>query len=281
MRSHQNPHQKHSCSRSQDDLAGNELTGKLALVTGGSRGIGRAIAITLAAQGATVAVHYGHDERAADHTVTAIRAAGGQAVAVNAELGVDHDVDTLFTNLASALASIDRAMCLDIVVNNAAIVGSAGVDDLTTAEYERVMAVNVRAPLFLTQRALPLMADHGRVIAISSLVTRTAPREIAYVMSKGALDAMVRTLAAQVGRRGITVNAVAPGLTETELMSSLINQRGVRQRAGEVTALGRVGRPEDIAEMVSLLASPRASWVTGQVIDTSGGLFLRISISAH
>lgn len=276
MHPHQKQRQKHGPGRSRDELAG-----RLALVTGGSRGIGRAIAIKLAARGATVAVHYGHDERAANHTVAAIRAAGGSAVAVNAELGIDHDVDTLFANLASALAGIDRAMCLDIVVNNAAIVGWAGIDDLTPAEYERIMAVNVRAPLFLTQRALPVMADHGRLIAISSLVTRTAPREIAYVMSKGALDAMVRTLAPEVGRRGITVNAVAPGLTDTELMSSVINQPGVRQRAGEATALGRVGRPEDVAEVVGLLASPRASWVTGQVIDTSGGLFLRTSINAH
>jgi 3-oxoacyl-[acyl-carrier protein] reductase len=275
MRPHQKVHQEHGLGPQ------NDLAGKLALVTGGSRGIGRAIAIKLAAQGATVAVHYGHDERAANHTVTAIRAAGGRAVAVSAELGIDHDVDTLFANLASALASIGRPVCLDIVVNNAAIVGSAGIDDLTAAEYERVMAVNVRAPLFVAQRALPLMADHGRLIAISSLVTRTAPREIAYVMSKGALDAMVRTLAPEVGRRGITVNAVAPGLTETELMSSVIDRPGVRQRASEATALGRVGRPEDIADLVSLLASPRASWVTGQVIDASGGLFLRTSVSAR
>lgn len=251
-------------------LPGPPLAGKVALVTGGSRGIGRAVSRRLAADGAEVFVHYGQDEAAAAETVSAIEDGGGTATAISADLARPDAVDTLFAALSAA-----GMTSLDILVNNAAIIATEPIDELSVEEVDRVLAVNVKAPLFIIQRALPLLPDGASVITISSLVTRTAPPEVAYVMSKGAVDVMGRSLAPTLGRRGITVNAVAPGLTDTDMMAEAINAGDTRERAAAATAMGRVGRPEDIADVVSYLASDRARWVTGQVLDASGGLFLR------
>ncbi|QFU94725.1 SDR family oxidoreductase [Amycolatopsis sp. YIM 10] len=246
-----------------------ELTGKTALVTGASRGIGRAVAERLAGAGALVAVHYGSNDAAAKDTVESIERAGGKAFAVRAELGVDGDVDTLFAGLERGLAGRP----LDILVNNAAIV-SGKLDEVTPVEFDRLFAVNVRAPYFIVQRALPLLADNGRVINVSSGVTRIAFPETAYAMSKGALDAFGRNLANQLGDRGITVNTVAPGVTETDMNSWLADEPDRGNAVAAMSALGRIGRPSDVAAAVALLASPDAGWITGNWLDASGGLFL-------
>jgi 3-oxoacyl-[acyl-carrier protein] reductase len=249
-----------------------KLTGKTALVTGASRGIGRAIAERLAADGALVAVHYGRREAAAAETVARIERAGGRAFPVRAELGVDGDVDALFTALAAGSGDQGR---LDVIVNNAAVVAPSPVEEVTPAEFDRTFAVNVRAPLFVIQRALPLLPDGGRVISISSPVTRIAPPEIAYAMSKGAVDVMTRSLASALGPRGITVNAVAPGITATDVWTDAPGGRETLAGAAATTALGRIGRPGDIADVVGFLASHDARWITGQVLDVTGGLRLR------
>ncbi|NUO99166.1 MAG: SDR family oxidoreductase [Nonomuraea sp.] len=242
-----------------------EFTGKTALVTGASRGIGRAIAERLAAEGARVIVHYARNDDLAKETVAAIEAAGGEAYAVKAAF--EDGVDALFDGLRD-----DR---LDILVNNAAIL--AGVlHSVTPEQFDRVFAVNVRAPYFIVERALPLLNDGGRIINVSSAVVRIALPDVVYSMTKGALDTLGFTLAPLLGPRGITVNTVSPGVTDTDMNAWLRDDHsGAAERSvTEVTALGRIGRPDDIAGAVALLARRDAGWITGQVVDASGGYFL-------
>lgn len=242
-----------------------ELTGKTALVTGASRGIGRSIAERLAADGAQVAVHYHTAHQAAAQTLAAIEQAGGCGFLVGADLGTDQGIDCVVTTLR------ERIRNLDILVNNAAMM-SKGRDRIDGEEFDRIFAVNVRAPFFLTQQVLPLLSDGGRIITVSSAATRIALGDFAYAMTKGAVDVMSRVLANRLGERGITVNAVAPGLTVTD-MSDWLDADSTAAMA-RVTALNRVGYPEDIAGVVAYLASGDARWITGQVIDVSGGLWL-------
>ena len=244
-----------------------DLHGKVALVTGASRGIGRAIAERLARDGALVAVHYGSNEAAARETVEAITAAGGRAFPVGAELGVPGDVDTL-------VAALDTD--LDILVHNAGrYVLRRPIEVLTPEEFDKMFAVNVKAPFFLTQRLLPRLRDGGRIIAISSVATRvTAPNGIAYPMTKGALDVFSQTLAKHLAPRGITVNSVGVGYTRTDMTAELLEVP--ENVAGNVsrTALGRIGEVEDIADAVAFLASDDARWITGTKVDVSGGVGL-------
>ncbi|KAA2252913.1 SDR family oxidoreductase [Solihabitans fulvus] len=248
------------------------LTGRTALVTGASRGIGKAIAQRLAADGALVAVHYGSNEAAAAATVAEIRDAGGRAFPVRADLGSAAGVDELFTGLEAGLAG----QRLDILVNNAGGGGMGGSVEHTTAEeFHELFAVNVAAPFLIVQRALPLMRDGGRIVNISSCAPRLAvPAQAAYAMSKGALDVLGRTLAAQLGPRGITVNSVAPGAVDTDGTAYLREHPEAAAGITSITALGRIGRPADIADVVGFLASDDARWVTANIIDATGGTFL-------
>ncbi|NEC14111.1 SDR family oxidoreductase [Streptomyces sp. SID8014] len=248
--------------------------GRIALVTGGSRGIGRAISRRLAAEGALVAVHYGHDHEAAGRTVEEIEADGGRAFAVHAELGVPQDAATLWAAFDEALAGTGSEPGLDILVNNAGITLPRPVAAVTEEEYDRVFAVNTRAPFFIVQRALERLRDGGRIISISSAATRTAyPAIVAYSMSKGALDTLTPALAKQLGPRGITVNTVAPGFTETEINPTLSNPE-IRKALSSASVFDRLGAPADIADVVSFVASEEARWVTGQWIDATGGVGL-------
>lgn len=247
-----------------------DLTGKTALITGSSRGIGAAIAERLARDGAEVVVHYARDDRAADATVQRVRARGGQALAVKAELGVPGDVDALFAGLERELAGKP----LDILVNNAAImIYEATITGATPEAFDRLFAVNARAPLFIAQRALRIMPDGGRIINVSSGVTWFAIPEVVYAMTKGALNVMTRSLALTQGARQITVNTVSPGITDTDMNGWLANPESQAQVAG-MTALRRHGRPADIADAVAFFASDDARWVTGQTLEVNGGLFL-------
>ncbi|WP_436771906.1 SDR family oxidoreductase [Yinghuangia sp. YIM S09857] len=248
------------------------LHGKSALVTGGSRGIGRAIAERLGRDGALVAVHYGSDERAAKETVAAITGAGGRAFAVAARLGEPGDVDRLFAGLADGLREHGESG-LDIVVNNAGIGLSKPIEDVAPAEFDEVFAVNAKAPFFIVQRALPLLRDGGRIVNVSSGVTRIAfPEAIAYAATKGALDVFTLALAKQLGARGITVNGVAPGVVDTDINAAWLRDNAEANAYwASRAALGRVGRPDDIADTVAFLASDAARWVTGHLLDATGG----------
>lgn len=240
-------------------------------MTGASRGIGQSIAARLAAEGATVIVHFGTDGSGAAATVEAIEHAGGRALTVQAELGVDGDVETLFAGVEAGLAGRP----LDILVNNAAAAPAGPLGVTTRAQFDHLFAVNVRAPYFIIEHALPLLRDGGRIITLSSVATRMAnPTQTSFAMTKGAVETMSRTLASQLGARGITVNAVAPGATRTPTNEAAFDLPGLTDQITTMTALDRLGGPGDIADVVAFLASDAARWITGQVIDASGGLFL-------
>ncbi|MEU1289221.1 SDR family oxidoreductase [Kitasatospora sp. NPDC005856] len=245
------------------------LAGRTALVTGASRGLGRAIAIRLASDGALVAVHYGGNEAAAKQTVAEIEQAGGQAFTIGARLGTDGDLDRLFAGLETGLAG----QPLDILVNNAGVFTGA-FETTTPEEFDQAFAVNVRALFFLTQRALPLLRDGGRIINMSSGVTRLAIPQTVYQMTKAAVDVLGRSLAQLLGPRGITVNTVQPGVTDTDMNAWLRDNPEATRAIEGITALGRLGRPADIADVVAFLASDDARWVTGHAIEATGGFFL-------
>jgi NAD(P)-dependent dehydrogenase (short-subunit alcohol dehydrogenase family) len=248
-----------------------DSTGRTALVTGASRGIGQAIAARLAAEGAMVIVHFGTDESGAAATVEGIERAGGRALAVQAHLGVDGDVETLFAEVEEGLAGRP----LDILVNNAAAAPAGPLGATTRAEFDHLFAVNVRAPYFIIEHALPLLRDGGRIITISSVATRMAnPAQTSYAMTKAAVETMSQTLANQLGSRGITVNAVAPGATRTAANGAVFDVPGLTEQIAGMTALDRLGGPDDVADVVAFLASDAGRWITGQTVDASGGLFL-------
>ncbi|MEU2791402.1 SDR family oxidoreductase [Streptomyces sp. NPDC007100] len=248
------------------------LTGRTALVTGGSRGIGRAIAERLGRDGARVAVHYGRDEAAAKETVAAIEEAGGQAFAIQAELGVPGDAETLWSAFDA------QAEGLDILVNNAGVnTPIAPLSEMTEEGFDRIFAINTKAPFFLTQLGLERLRDGGRVINISTGLTRghAKPELIAYSMSKGAIDVFTSTLAKDLGPRGITVNAVAPGVTDTDMNAGWLRSGDETwQASADISALGRVGESRDIGDIVAFLASDDSRWITGQWIDATGGALL-------
>ncbi|HUR08832.1 MAG TPA: SDR family oxidoreductase [Nonomuraea sp.] len=243
------------------------LTGRTALVTGASRGIGRAIATRLAREGARVAIHYGSNDAAAKETVAAIEAAGGQSFAVRAELGVPGDAEALW-------AAFDaQADGLDILVNNAGILGDqAEIDGVTREGFERLFAVNTTAPFFITQLALPRLRDGGRIITVGTMLTRgiAMPGAIDYAMSKAALDVLTTVLAKQLGPRGITVNTVAPGVIDTDMHEGRLVGEALAWLSS-LSPLGRLGTPADVADVVSFLASDDSRYVTGHRLDVSGG----------
>lgn len=252
------------------------LAGKVALVTGGSRGIGRAISERLARDGALVAVHYGNDAEAASSTVKTIEAGGGHAFTVHAPLGVPGDVATLFGRLDAELQRRTGSTHLDIVVNNAGIALMLELDQTTPEAFDELFAVNTRAPFFITQAAAERMGEGGRIIAISSGATRQAlPDLVAYAMSKASIDVMGLTLAKALAPRGITVNTVAPGLVDTDMNADWLRTSAEAWAEGAaMSPFNRIGEPADIADVVSFVASDDARWVTGQYLDATGGSLL-------
>jgi NAD(P)-dependent dehydrogenase (short-subunit alcohol dehydrogenase family) len=250
-----------------------KLGGKVALVTGASRGIGRAVAGRLAQDGALVAVHYGTNREAAEETVREIESSGGAAFAVGAAFGAAFSgTKMLFEAMDAALQQRTGATGFDILVNNAGIAQFSTIEDITDEQFDEVMTVNVKAPLFLIQQALPRLRDEGRIINLSSAVTRLAfPAILGYSMSKGAINTLTLALAKQLAPRGITVNAIMPGIIDTDMNAGMLQNPEGRQYAAGLSAFGRWGEPRDIADVAAFLASSDSRWVTGQMIDASGG----------
>jgi 3-oxoacyl-[acyl-carrier protein] reductase len=245
------------------------LQGKIAVVTGASRGIGRAIALRLSQAGASVVVNYQKNTEAA---AAVVREIGGEAFAVRGDCGTVQGIRQLFQALDAELTQRRGNNQFDILVNNAGV-GREGTVETTSEEvFDELIAVNVKGAFFVTQQAIPRLRDGGRIINLSSALSRIAyPRMAAYSMGKAAINHFTLILAAELGKRGITVNAIGPGLTVTDFTAHARQDPNVVKAISAHTALGRLGETEDIAGVAVWLASDEARWVTGQYIEASGG----------
>ena len=248
-----------------------KLTGKVAVVTGASKGIGAAIAERLAADGASVAINYATSKEDAEALAERIRGNGGKAKAIQADIG----------NPSQAKAFVDAAVKefgrLDILVNNAGKFHIGPIGTVDEADVRSLFAVNVDGPIFATQAAASYFStEGGRVINVSSIAaTHPLPGLSVYSATKAALDALTRVWAAELGPRGVTVNAVAPGAVDTAMLKAATPRMGGEEALKGMVArtpLGRLGTPSDVADVVAFLASPDARWVTGQVVEVSGGI---------
>jgi 3-oxoacyl-[acyl-carrier protein] reductase len=242
------------------------LTGKTALVTGASRGLGRAAALALAHEGARVLVHYGSGKAEATAVAAEILAAGGRADVVAADLAVPDGAHRLASQVKSVVG--DR---LDILVANAGISIGATIEDAKVEDFDRMFAVNVRAPFFLVQQLLPILGKGSSIVLVSSLVAHASIGTLpAYAATKGAIDTLVKHFAAALGERGIRVNAVSPGVVDTDMSKFARSDAGRKFTLG-MQALKRIAQPDDIGGVVAFLASDAARWITGDTIRVDGG----------
>jgi len=242
------------------------LSGKTALVTGASRGIGRASALALAGMGAQVLVHYGSGMKEAEAVVAEIRKAGRRADVVAADLSAPDGAHKLAKQVRAVVG--DR---LDILVANAGTSKSATIEETTVEDFDRLFAVNVRAPFFLVQQLLPIMCKGSSIVLVSSLAAHAAVGTLsAYAATKGAIDTLVKHFAAALGERGIRVNAVAPGIVATD-MSSVTKTDAGRDFTLGIQALKRLAQPDDIGGVVAFLASDDARWISGDTVRVDGG----------
>jgi 3-oxoacyl-[acyl-carrier protein] reductase len=246
-----------------------DLSGKTALVTGASGGIGRAIALALARSGAQVLVHYATGEKAAAEVVAKIRQSGGRAEKVAADLRAPGGPHALAARVRATIG--DR---LDILVANAGISKGATIEETTVEDFDELFAVNVRAPFFLVQQLMPTLCKDSSIVLLSSLGARAAVgRQSAYAGSKGAVDTLVKHFASALGERGIRVNGVAPGVVDTDMSKFAWSDAG-HDSTLDMQALKRIARPDDISAAVAFLASNEARWITGDILRVDGGLKL-------
>jgi 3-oxoacyl-[acyl-carrier protein] reductase len=242
------------------------LHGKTAIITGSSRGIGAEIALTLAGAGAKVVVNYVQDKLAADKVCAAILDRGGESMPVQADVSDPAGVQKLF-----AVAS-EQFQQIDILVNNAGILIFKEIAEIQDAEFDRIVDINFKSVFYTLREAAAKLSDHGRVVNISSTVTRLMlPRYGAYAATKAAVEQLTRIFAREMGKRGITANIVSPGPVDTELFRAGKTAEDI-ERMAAMAALGRIGEAEDIAQVVLFLVSDEARWVTGQNIAANGGI---------
>ena len=241
------------------------LKNKVAIVTGGSRGIGAEIAHTLAGAGAKVIVNYIVNRKAAEAVCAAINQAGGEALAVRGDVSHSVEARILFD------AAMGRFNRVDILINNAGVLLSRKIADITDEEFDRVLSINTKGVFYCLREGASRLADGGRVVTMSSTVTRLILANYgAYAASKGAVEQLTRVFAKEVGKRGITANIVSPGPVNTEMFISGKSEETIKRMAN-MSFQGRVGEPEDIARVVLFVVSDESGWMTGQNISVSGG----------
>jgi 3-oxoacyl-[acyl-carrier protein] reductase len=241
------------------------LDGKVAIVTGGSRGIGRAIALRLAADGAKVVIGYQSNHRAAKDVVNDIAAAGGVATSIDGDIADVAHIRSIYDFTAAEFGAVD------IVVNNAAITAAGPIATVTEELFDRLIAVNLKSVVFSCQLAAERLRDHGRIVNISTVLPAAHVCILgAYGAAKGGIPVLTRALARELGPRGITVNAVAPGPTDTDM---LVPEAREQLNANlDQLPLRRIGRTDDIADIVAFLASDQSRWITGHALPAAGGI---------
>ncbi|WP_210517293.1 SDR family NAD(P)-dependent oxidoreductase [Hymenobacter terricola] len=251
-------------------------TPKIALVTGGSRGLGKNMALSLAAKGLDVLLTY-HSQRAeAEAVVAEIRGHGRKAAALQLDASNAGTFDAFFEQVKTTLRDTFQAERFYALVNNAGTGLHAAFADTTEAQFDEVLNIHFKGPFFLTQKALPLLADGGRIINVSTGLARfTLPGSSAYAAMKGAIEVLTRYQAKELGARGIAVNTVAPGAIETDFSGGAMRDNAqLNAFVASQTALGRVGQPDDIGGVVAFLCSDEGRWVNAQRLEASGGMFL-------
>lgn len=249
---------------------------KIALVTGGSRGLGKDMALRLAEKGNDVMITYQSQKEAAEAVVTEIEAGGQKAVALHLDVADFNSLNGFMQQVSETLQSKWGVTAFDFLVNNAGIGATIPFTQVTEADFDRFMNIHFKSVYFLTQRALPMMNDGGRIINISTGTTRfCVPGYSVYASMKGAIETLTKYLAKELGNRGITVNVVAPGPIETDFNNAAIRNNPERKAAmASMIALGRVGQADDIGGIIAFLCSSDAGWITGQRIEASGGVAL-------
>ena len=248
----------------------------IALVTGGSRGLGKSMALHLAPRGVDVVITFREKEAEAAAVVRALTEAGAKAAALRLDVSDARTFDAFAAALADRLGATFGAERFDSLVNNAGGALHAAFADTTEAQFDAVMNAHLKGPFFLTQKLLPLLADGGRIVNVSSGLARFSfPGSSAYGTMKGGVEVLTRYLAKELAPRGITANVIAPGAIETDFGGGRVrDDRDMNRMIASQTALGRVGLPDDIGAAVAMLLSPDAGWITGQRIEASGGMLL-------
>ncbi len=249
------------------------MTTKIAVITGASRGLGRSMAIHLAREGVGVVGTYQSRKDAADAVVAEIEAAGGKAAMLPLDAGASADFGRFGSELARALDGVFGRTDFDFLVNNAGVAVHAGVMETTEAQFDELFRIHLKAPYFLSQALLPMMADGGRILNVSSGLARfTTPGYSAYAAMKGGVEVMTRYMAKELGRRRITVNTVAPGAIETDFGGGAVRDNPELNRMiASTIPLGRAGKPDDIGAAVASLLSDALGWMNGERIEVSGG----------
>jgi len=252
------------------------MSNKIAIITGGSRGLGKNAALKLAEQGIDVILTYNSQREEAEAVVREIQEKGAKAVALQLNVAESATFDHFVAQTQSQLESVWQRKNVDFLVNNAGIGINAPFAETSEEQFDLLMNIHLKAPFFLTQKLLPLIADGGRVLNVSSGLTRFClPGYSAYATMKGAMEVLTRYQAKELGARGISVNILAPGAIETDFGGGTVrDNQQVNQYIAQNTALGRVGMPDDIGAMVVMLLSEQSGWVNGQRIEASGGMFL-------
>jgi NAD(P)-dependent dehydrogenase (short-subunit alcohol dehydrogenase family) len=252
-----------------------KLDNKIALVTGGSRGLGRNIALALASRGADIVLTYRERKSDGEAVAAEIEALGRKAVLLQLDVADTKGFASFANNLKAALVATWQRESFDFLLNNAGIDSSAPFAEMTEENFDRLYNVHVKGVYFLTQKLLPLIAEGGRIVCTSSGLARFAiPGYSAYGAMKGAVEVMARYLAKELGSRKINVNVIAPGAIETDFTAAHLGHAGVREMIAAQTALGRVGVPDDIGGVVAFLCSEEGRWVNAQRVEASGGMFL-------